>query len=175
MFLLSKIQDVIKIKAALFGDELSAINQAITLKYVNKVLKNVGLIISLYDILSIGDRHVYPGDDGAHIDVVFRLIVFKPFIGEVIVGKLISSNTRGVKVSLGFFDNIFIFPDLLQPRSTFDEKDKLWVWPYEDHRLEMTINDDIIFRVQSVRCTPEETQREEGQEEAQPMIIIVCQ
>jgi len=46
------------------------------------------------------------------------------------------------------------------------------VWPYEDHRLEMTINDDIIFRVQSVRCTPEETQREEGQEEAQPMIII---
>jgi len=170
MFQLSKIEDIIKIKASLFNDEIYAINQAITLKYVNKVLKNVGLIISMYDIISIGDRHVYPGDDGAHINVVFRLIVFKPFIGEVITGKLISSNARGVKISLGFFDNIFIFPDLLQPRSSFDEQDKVWVWPYEDHRLEMNINEDIIFRVHTVKCVLEE--QNEQEEGVQPMIII---
>jgi DNA-directed RNA polymerase III subunit RPC8 len=46
---------------------------------------DVGLVISLFDIVEIGDSHIFPGDGSSHTRVVFRLLVFRPFIEEVLV------------------------------------------------------------------------------------------
>jgi DNA-directed RNA polymerase III subunit RPC8 len=40
--------------------------------------------------------------------VTFRLIVFRPFIGEVLSGKVLSQSPLGIRVSMGFFDDITI-------------------------------------------------------------------
>lgn len=48
--------------------------------------------------------------------VKFRYVVFRPFIGETLVGKIRSCSREGVHVSLGFFDDILIAPGfLLEP------------------------------------------------------------
>lgn len=44
----------------------------------------------------------------------FRFIVFRPLLGEVLVGKLRSCSLDGVHVSLGFFDDVLISPECLQ-------------------------------------------------------------
>lgn len=36
----------------------------------------------------MGDGIVYQGEGAAQVTVSFRLIVFKPFSGEIIVGKI---------------------------------------------------------------------------------------
>jgi DNA-directed RNA polymerase III subunit RPC8 len=58
-----------------------------------------------------------PGDGGSHHRVQFRLIVFRPFIGEVIVGKIKASAPAGLQVSVEFFDNIYITAAQLQEMS----------------------------------------------------------
>ena len=58
----------------------------------DKVVPKAGLVVCVYDILDIQGGFVYPSDGAAIYDVTFRLVVFLPFIGEVIVGRLASSS-----------------------------------------------------------------------------------
>lgn len=61
--------------------------------------------------------------------VSFRLLLFAPFLGEVIVGKVLSTTPNYLRgwwcspsfltaVSLGFFQDIYVLPTLLPPNST---------------------------------------------------------
>ena len=50
--------------------------------------------------------------------VDFRALVFRPFRGEVLEGKISDANGAGLRVSLDFFDDVFIpGPDNLFPES----------------------------------------------------------
>ena len=51
---------------------------------------DVGLCIALYDVIRVGSSLIHPADGGAHFEVVFRVVVFKPFIGEVITGTVLN-------------------------------------------------------------------------------------
>ena len=55
----------------------------IDIKFSNKVILEVGLCISLFDSQEIGDPYVYPAEGSAHQRVKFRIVVFRPFAGEV--------------------------------------------------------------------------------------------
>lgn len=59
---------------------------------VDKVVPDLGLIVTVYDILEIGGGFIYPSDGAAIFDVNFRLVVFRPFVGEVLVGRLVKSS-----------------------------------------------------------------------------------
>lgn len=84
----------------------------INAKYANKVVHNTGLCIALYDIIKSGDGIVYQG--AANVNCTFRMIVFRPFKGEILTGRIASSTQHGIKVRMGgFFDDIFITPDLM--------------------------------------------------------------
>lgn len=66
-------------------------------------------------MLEAGDPYVHCGEASAYVKVRFRLIIFRPFIGEVLEGKVRSSSEEGIHVSLGFFDDILIPPSCMQP------------------------------------------------------------
>lgn len=61
-----------------------------------KVYKDTGLCITLYDITKIGDSYVFPGDGSAHVNVTFRFIVFRPWMEEILIGKIRCCSPEGV-------------------------------------------------------------------------------
>jgi len=169
MFLLSEMRSVVRLEAKDFDKELTeALSDCLNNKLANKILKDVGLVIGLWDILSVGDSFIMAGNDGSHTKVNFRLLVFRPFMDEVLVGKIKSCTREGVHLSLGFFDDILIPPEALQHPHRFDETDQVWVWEYptepdedgnpgESHDLFMDPGEEIRFRVTSetfVDCSP---------------------
>ena len=79
--------------------------------------------------------------------VKFRLVVFRPFVGEVLIGKIRSCTEEGLSVSLAFFDDIFIPAHCLQSGSTFNTEERLWVWNYDGNELFMDLDEKIRFRV----------------------------
>jgi DNA-directed RNA polymerase III subunit RPC8 len=79
-----------------------------------QILVDVGLCVAFFDFDHIGESAVYPGDGSAHVDVRFRLLVFQPYVGEVLMGAVKScSETKGVEISLEFFDSVVIPPSRL--------------------------------------------------------------
>jgi len=164
---LTEMRSVVRLEAADFDRELtSAVGECLNNKLSNKILKDVGLVISLWDILDVGDSFIMPGSSGSHTKVHFRLLVFRPFVDEVLVGKIKCCTREGVYLSLGFFDDILIPSEALQHPHRFDESDQVWVWEYpaEDddgqptsHDLFMDPGEEIRFRVTGetfVDCSP---------------------
>ena len=90
MFILTKMKSVVRLEPSTFERELpDSLSEALTEKLANKVLKDVGLVIALWDIISIGDSYLFPGDGSSHTRVEFRILVFRPFMEEVLIGKVI--------------------------------------------------------------------------------------
>ncbi|KAL6054120.1 DNA-directed RNA polymerase III subunit RPC8 [Balamuthia mandrillaris] len=137
MFVLVLLSDTVKVPPHKFSYELDAIKTELNKKYGDKVIPKVGLGVTLYDVVKVGDGFIYPGDGSAHTKVTFRMVVFRPFRGEVIVGKLRHSTPDGITglfvlfffllqqsvyfcflaVSLGFFEDVFIPKEELQEPS----------------------------------------------------------
>lgn len=152
MFVLAEMQDAVRIEPHRFSQDMGQeLSDELNKKFANKVVHKVGLCIILHDILDVGDSYIFPGDGASHTKVCFRLVVFRPFIDEVLVGKIRSCSPEGVRVSLGFFDDIMIPHQSLQHPKRFDAGEQLWVWQYvtEDgsHDMFMDIDEEVRFRV----------------------------
>ena len=184
MFQIARLEDAnVKILPENLGrPRLEAITQEIESLYMDKVIKDLGLVVTLYEIVSIEGGTVYPGEGSAHFHVVFRVVVFRPFEGEVIEGRLKKADRKGLYVSIGFFQDVIVPEHLLQEPSVFDESEQLWVWMYQnEHKMFMELDEPIRFRVSAVRfpeqprsadelvpgslgCTPEGT--------FSPMVVV---
>lgn len=74
------------------------------------MLLDVGLCIALKDIIELGDSIILPGDGASHTEVTFRYIVFRPFVNEVLTGKIRSCNRDGVHGKIDL--NILKLPEV---------------------------------------------------------------
>jgi len=152
MFVLVEMRDVVQIEPWNFARDMKdCLEFGLNKKFANKVVHQVGLCIVLFDITEISDSYILPGDGSSHTPVKFRFVVFRPFIDEVLIGKVKSCSRDGVHVSMGFFDDILVPAEYLQQQSVFNETEQLWIWKYETedgtHDLFVDINEEIRFRV----------------------------
>ncbi|XP_064644259.1 DNA-directed RNA polymerase III subunit RPC8-like [Lineus longissimus] len=152
MFVLTEMKDTVRIPPRLFNINLyDGIVESLNKKFANKVVHNVGLCIALWDVTTVEDSYIFPGDGSSHTVVHFRYVVFRPFMEEILQGRIKSCSKEGVHVTLGFFDDILIAADALQHPARFDENEQVWVWEYatEDgsHDLFMDVGEVIRFRV----------------------------
>ncbi|KAL7275558.1 DNA-directed RNA polymerase III complex subunit Rpc25 [Rhizina undulata] len=150
MFILSTFTDLVIIEPQNFEKgTLDALEDQINTKYANKVVYNVGLCICLFDILEVSEGMVGHGSGCAHVNVKFRLIVFRPFKGEVMTGRISSSTPQGIFVRTDFFDEIFIHRDSLFEGTTFNIQESVWVWNNEGQDFYMDKNELIRFRIEN--------------------------
>ncbi|KAI9275988.1 RNA polymerase Rpb7 [Sporodiniella umbellata] len=118
MFVLTEIEDTVKIVPNDFKkDNLDAVADVLNEKYANRVVQEVGHCICVHDILEASEGVILYLDGCSYVKVIFRLVVFRPFVGEILVGKIKSCSPAGVVVTLGFFDDILIPGPALQPGS----------------------------------------------------------
>jgi DNA-directed RNA polymerase III subunit RPC8 len=164
MFVLEILEDKVKAQPDQFDRSLKdIIMEQIELKYVNKIIFQVGLCVAFYDFLHIGDPLIYPAEGSTHQTVKFRIVVFRPFDGETLVGTIASSDEKGLTVSMGFFDDIFIPAVRFLDNSVYNEVKKTWVWKYgdpgEQSEFVYEINEKIRFKVLTVAFSNDEELR----------------
>uniref|UniRef100_A0A7S4BAP9 DNA-directed RNA polymerase III subunit RPC8 n=1 Tax=Chrysotila carterae TaxID=13221 RepID=A0A7S4BAP9_CHRCT len=164
MFRLCRMMDTVHIAPADFpkpGDDegaviLNIITEAINEKYPNKVVPEVGLCVALYDILEIGEAHLYQGSAAQHTAVEFRLVIFRPFVGQILTGKVASCDMQGVRMTMGFFDDVYVPTSALQKPSRWSSEENLWVWElYPDNPLYLDLENEARFRVLEVSFHPD--------------------
>mmetsp|Transcript_95529 Transcript_95529/g.169629 ORF Transcript_95529/g.169629 Transcript_95529/m.169629 type:complete len:200 (+) Transcript_95529:89-688(+) len=163
MFTLALIDDDIPIKPADFRDDCRVqLKRQIQIKYIDKVIPNVGLVVEFYNFVQVKDALVYPGDGKnscgeAWVKVEFNLIVFRPAVDEWMVGSVAGSTKRGLLVSLGFFQDVEIPSANLRTPYVYDSGQGMWVWRFKDEETKETTNffyekDELIrFRVTAVK------------------------
>ncbi|GAB1198198.1 cystathionine gamma-lyase cys3 [Aspergillus pseudonomiae] len=150
MFILTTLSDLIQISPEDFSKYSSiAIEDNINEKYANKVIQKVGLCIGFYDLLESSDGLIGHGTGLVNVNVKFRLIVFRPFKGEIMLGKISSATEHGIKIAVEFFNDILVPPNLLLDGARFDYADQVWIWENEDgSTFYFDIGEVVRFRVE---------------------------
>ncbi|KAG4913737.1 hypothetical protein JHK82_054325 [Glycine max] len=168
MFYLSKIEHELPLPPSrLVLPIREAIHMELEKLFLDKVIANLGLCISVYDIRSIDGGFIFPGDGAPTYTVVFNLIMFRPFEKEIITARLLSSDADGLRLTIGFYDDIYIPASRLPDPNHFVEtepkkrvssgqestanpssKKGMWYWDYDEQ--EYPITDVIKFRVTNV-------------------------
>lgn len=158
MFVLTRLRCTVRLAPSSWDTALGeALENALNAKLANKVVYEVGLVLSVFDLLHIGESFLLPMDEegASHTPVEFRALVFRPFVEEILVGKIKTCTPAGVSVSLGFFDDVLIPPEALPYPCRFEENEQTWVWEYQAEEdgekvdMFMDANEEIRFRVTS--------------------------
>ncbi|KEF63737.1 DNA-directed RNA polymerase III subunit RPC8 [Exophiala aquamarina CBS 119918] len=118
-------------------------------KYSNKVLQKVGLCICMYDLLKASDGLIGNGTGNANVNVEFRMIVFRPFKGEIITGTVQNCTPAGIQITTQFFEDIFVPQTMLFEGCEYNEAEKTWLWRTEESELWFDIGTVVNVRVES--------------------------
>ncbi|GMI69326.1 NUCLEAR RNA POLYMERASE C, SUBUNIT 7 [Hibiscus trionum] len=184
MFYLSLIEHTLRLPPHLLHLPLDeALKTELETLFIDKVIANLGLCISVYDIRSIKGGFVFAGDGASTYTVEFRLLVFRPFTGEVIIAKLKESDANGLRLSLGFFDDIYVPVDQMPNPSRFEAVPNMrnqgrWIWDFgeeeeqsDEPRFVIDGADLIKFRVQNVIYPSIPLEQPENSKPFAPMVI----
>ncbi|WZZ19439.1 DNA-directed RNA polymerase III subunit RPC8-like isoform X2 [Brassica napus] len=176
MFCLSEMEDTVRVPPDLLKLPLEvAIKKVLQKLLLNKVL-SIGLCVTIYDIKSAEGGFVLPGDGPATYKVRFRIVVFRPFVGEVIAARFKESDSNGLRLTLGFFEDIYV-PAPLIPRPNRCEPDPYnrsqmrWVWIFEEQEYIIDHSCQINFRVENISYPPVPTEQAEDAKPFAPMVI----
>lgn len=130
MFILTKFQDLISIPPhEFYKKSRDSIEDKINEKYSNKIVQRVGLCVCMWDLLKASDGLIGFGTGNVNVNVEFRMIVFRPFKGEVIAATIKANSPHGIYLSTEFFENIFVPDTMLFEGCYYHEEEKVWIWP----------------------------------------------
>ncbi|KAG9245966.1 RNA polymerase III subunit Rpc25-domain-containing protein [Calycina marina] len=150
MFILTKIADLVQIEPKHFSPfkpGYQALADNINAKYANKVIQKIGHCICLYDILASSDGLIGSGTGLVNVNVEFRLIVFRPFKGEVMIGRISSATVDGIYLRTHFFEDIWVPKGNLPEGSYYSPHEGCWVWKTGDAELFFDTQETVRFRV----------------------------
>ncbi|KAJ6444829.1 Signal peptidase complex subunit 2 [Purpureocillium lavendulum] len=166
----TKISDLVQVHPEDFSKHsIVALEDNINAKYANKVIQKIGLCICLYDILWTSEGLIGHGSGLVNVNgmqltafvrplqlcvslanaaaVEFRMVVFRPFKGETMLGKIRSSTPAGINVRTDFFDDIFVPYEELPEGAEYNHGEQLWIWNLEDSRLFYDNHEMVRFQV----------------------------
>ena len=102
MFYRTLIKDHIRVPPSLFHlSKQQAITQRIRKDYEGFISKDLGIVIDVASVKEFEDGVIIPGDGAAYYPTTFELIVFKPELQEVSVGKIKDIADFGAFITLG--------------------------------------------------------------------------
>lgn len=76
------------------------------------------------------------------------MAVFRPFRGEIIYGRIKSSNPDGIIIDLDFTSEVFVPYQNLFENSSFSNAENVWVWNSDGTELFLDKGEPVLFRVE---------------------------
>lgn len=140
--------DHIRVPPSLFGEKLKeAVLTQLNEKYNIFISKELGLTITISEILNIGDGVIIPGDGAAYYETKFKVITFKPELQEVIFGRVTDITDFGAFMNIGAIDGMI---HISQTMDDFVSFSKSGVLAGKESGKSLKINDACKSRIIAV-------------------------
>jgi len=126
MFYRTEIKDYVRVPPALFGAEIKdALKQELQEKYKNFISPELGVVISVHQVLDIGEGIIIPGDGAAYYDTVFSLITFRPELQELVYGSVSDITSFGAFLNLGPIEGMIHISQTMDDYVSFSKSNVL--------------------------------------------------
>ncbi|MEK6848003.1 MAG: DNA-directed RNA polymerase [Nanoarchaeota archaeon] len=122
MFSTIEVDDYVRVEPKLFGlATAEAVKQQLFETYKGYVNKEVGFVVSVEEVLSIGEGIIIHGDGAAYYNTKFRLIVFKPELQELVFGEIAEITSFGAFIDLGVMQGMIHISQTMEDYVSFSK------------------------------------------------------
>ena len=151
MFYKVEAKDHIRVPPNLFNLDIEqAVIKRIKRKFDGFISKDLGIVIDVSSLNSIGEGVIIPGDGANYYDATFTLLTFKPEMQEVVMGKVRDIAEFGAFMNLGPIEGMIHVSQTMDDFVSFS-KEKLLTGK-ESKRI-LKVNDLCRSRIIAVSFT----------------------
>jgi len=102
MFYLTEVEDYVRVAPKLFGlPTAEAVQKQLKETYTDYYDKELGSVVSVIEILEVGEGIIIPGDGAAYYNSKFKLLTWKPELQELVYGIISEITTFGAFINMG--------------------------------------------------------------------------
>ena len=102
MFYISEVEDYVRVEPKLFGKPtLEAVENQLYETYVNYYNRDLGKVVTVLEVLEVGEGVIIPGDGAAYYLSRFKLLVWKPELQELVFGEISEITSFGAFINMG--------------------------------------------------------------------------
>lgn len=126
MFYLTEIEDYVRVEPKLFGLPTSeAVSNQLDEIYLDHYDKEIGKVISIVEVLEVGEGVIIPGDGAAYYNSRFKVIAWKPELQELVYGSLSEITSFGAFIDLGVMKGMIHISQTMDDYVSFSKTNTL--------------------------------------------------
>jgi DNA-directed RNA polymerase subunit E' len=102
MFYLKEVQDHVRVEPKLFGlPTVEAVDKQLREAYTDYYDKELGRVVSVIEVIEVGEGILIPGDGAAYYDSKFKILSWKPELQEIVYGEISEITSFGAFIDMG--------------------------------------------------------------------------
>ncbi len=149
MYKIFHVSDRIRVPPEKFGLSLQdAVKASLEEKLEGIIDRNLGVILSVVSIKSVGEGNILAGDGALYYPVEFELLSYMPEQHEVVMGDIIDVTEFGIFVRVGPLDGMVHVSQIMDDFVSYDQKNSIFSGKKTKRRVKE--KDTVRARVISV-------------------------
>jgi len=126
MFYLTEVEDYVRVEPKLFGlPTAEAVDKQLRETYADFFSKELGRVVAVVEVLEVGDGILIPGDGAAYYKSVFKIVVWKPEIQELVYGKIAEITNFGAFIDMGVMRGMIHISQTMEDYVSFSKENVL--------------------------------------------------
>lgn len=126
MFYIVEIADHVRVEPELFNLPVKeAVKKQLEKLYQNYIDEDFGAVISVLEVLHVGEGIIIPGDAAAYYESSFKLLIFKPVLQELVYGQITQITNFGAFMNIGALEAMIHISQTMDDFVSFSKSDAL--------------------------------------------------
>ncbi len=126
MFYLTEVEDYVRVEPKLFGlPTAEAVDKQLRETYADFYSKELGKVVSVVDVSEVGEGVLIPGDGAAYYRAVFKIIVWRPEMHELVCGKIAEITNFGAFMDMGVMRGMIHISQTMEDYVSFSKENVL--------------------------------------------------
>src|SRR3989338_6843304 len=149
MYYMKTVEDRVRVLPSMFGSDLEdAVLKLLRDRFERRILKDLGMVLSIDDVEIVSEGVVIPGDSGAYYTVRFSALSFIPSINEIFEAEAKEIVEFGSFASIGPFQGLLHVSQISKEKFFYDKKLKMLTSRIEKRALKK--GDELIIKTSTV-------------------------
>jgi len=126
MFYLVEVEDYIRVEPKLFGlPTIESVERQLKETYTEYYDKDIGKVISIIEVLEVGEGVIIPGDGATYYRSRFKLLIWKPELQELVYGIVSEITNFGAFMDLGVMKGMIHISQTMDDYVSFNKTNSL--------------------------------------------------
>ena len=149
MYYVHTIKDTLSIPPEYFNKDIAAVaEELLRRKYERTIDKDLGVILTVFNVRDISDGVIMPSDPSTHHDLKFDVLTFNLEVDEVFIGQISEMIDFGCFVRIGPLEGLVHLSQITGDFMTFDRKTGTFVSKNSGRTIKK--GDDIYAKVSTI-------------------------